>query len=80
MVKTKKNNIEYEEAQPYQKYRRKKGWTNTIKSLVPLFFSLAVLSSGLSIMTQSLKSSGILEDDSYSRVGKPNTVMVGRGN
>jgi hypothetical protein len=72
----KKEKIEYEEGQPYSKYKRKKGWGNTLRSLVPSFFALAIASMALNITAQSLKSSGILEDDSHSRVGKLNSVTV----
>ena len=69
MIKTKRDKVTYEECKPYQKYRRKSGWANSIKSLMPAFFSLAVLGVGLSITMQSLKSSGLLEDKSQSRTG-----------
>ena len=69
MNKTKKNKIEYEEAKPYQKYRRKKGSFNTISGLANSIMALAIASLGLTVAMSSLKSSGLLEDKSQSRTG-----------
>jgi hypothetical protein len=64
----KKDKVEYEEAKPYEKYKKRKGMSSTLLSLVPAFFSLAITSVGLSIAINSLKS---LEDDSHSIIGVP---------
>lgn len=77
MNDTKKNKIEYEEAKPYQKYRRKKNDFNTISGLASSIMALAIASVGLTVAMSSLKSSGLLEDESQSRVGKPNSATVG---
>jgi hypothetical protein len=69
MIKTKKNKIEYEEAKPYQKYRRKKNSFNTISGLASSIFALAIASVGLTVAMSSLKSSGVLEDNSQSTIG-----------
>ena len=73
-------NSQYEEAKLYQKYRNKKNYFNTIKSLVPAFFSLAIASVALSAMARSLESSGLLEDALHSGTGKLNPVTVNGGN
>ena len=69
MVKTKRVKVIYEEAKPYQKYRRKNNTFGTISGLASSMFALAVASAGLTIAMSSLKSSGILEDNSHSTIG-----------
>ena len=80
MIKTKKNKIEYEESKPYQKYRRKKNWAISISGLANSILALAIVGIGLTVATSSLKSSGILEDKSQSRIGKLNSVTVSGDN
>ena len=69
--------IEPTEEDKYRKYKRH---NNMLSSMVGAIMSLAIGTMAMGIAMESLKSSGVLEDKSHSRVGKPNSVMVGRGN
>jgi hypothetical protein len=68
MGKIKRTKAIYEEAKPYQKYRRKNNGFNSISGLANSIFALAIASVGLTIVTSSLRSSGVLEDDSQSTI------------